>query len=72
MSVPTNTDLIVLSAVRVVNNAYGTTARHTRAAWGDPGTSRCRDDCIPCGIAALRLALVVAGVEGVLGSEQLR
>lgn len=61
-----HTDLIVTYAVRVVNNAYGTHPRHTRAR-----TGKCREDCIPCGIDGLRLALAVAGVEGVIGSDQL-
>lgn len=39
-------------ARRVVVNAFGTKARHTRAREGG-----CRDDCIPCGIEALRLAI---------------
>ena len=36
------------AALRVVVNAYGTKPRHTQARDGG-----CRDDCIPCGIAAL-------------------
>lgn len=59
-------DLIITQAVRVVNNAYGTHPKHTRGRNG-----KCREDCIPCGIDGLRLALVVAGVEGVIGSDQL-
>lgn len=61
-----NTDLIVTCAVRVVNNAYGTRPKHTKGRSG-----KCREDCIPCGIEGLRLALSVAGVEGVIGSDQL-
>jgi len=51
-------DRVLAAAVRVVNNAYGTTARHTHARGGD-----FRDDCIACGIAALRDALRAAGVD---------
>ena len=36
------------AARRVVHNAYGTKPRHTKARDGG-----CRDDCIPCGLAAL-------------------
>jgi hypothetical protein len=36
------------AALRVVKNAYGTNPRHTEARDGG-----CRDDCIPCGLAAL-------------------
>jgi hypothetical protein len=36
------------AALRVVKNAYGTKPRHTQAREGG-----CRDDCIPCGLAAL-------------------
>lgn len=61
-----NTDLVVTYAVRVANNAYGTRPKHTKARSG-----RCRDDCIPCGIDGLRLALVAAGVEGVLGGGEI-
>lgn len=60
-----NTDLIVSCAVRVVNNAYGTRSRHTKSRNGT-----CRDDCVPCGTDGLRLALIVAGVEGVAGSDR--
>lgn len=35
-------------ALRVVVNAYGTKPRHTQGRNGG-----CREDCIPCGIAAL-------------------
>ena len=52
------------AAVRVVNNAYGSHPRHS-LGYGDI----CRDDCIPCGMSALRAALVDAGVPGVLGFE---
>jgi hypothetical protein len=36
------------AALRVVKNAYGTKPRHTKSLDGS-----CRDDCIPCGLAAL-------------------
>ena len=39
-------------AARVVTNAQGTKPRHTTARDGG-----CRDDCIPCGIEALKEAL---------------
>lgn len=52
------TDQVFAAAIRVVNNAYGTTPRHTKARGGG-----CRDDCIPCGITALRDALRAAGVD---------
>jgi hypothetical protein len=43
---------VLRAAATVTTNAYGTNPRHTRARDGG-----CRDDCIPCGIAALTDAL---------------
>lgn len=40
--------VLMEAALRVVTNAYGTNPRHTRKTTGE-----CRDDCIPCGLAAL-------------------
>ena len=40
------------AAWHVVENAYGTTPRHTRGRNGG-----CRDDCIPCGVEKLWAAL---------------
>lgn len=54
------------AAVVVVNNALGAKPRHTYR-WGTGDRYEHRDDCIPCGISALRAALIAAAVPGVLG-----
>lgn len=58
----------VVAAARVVaDNAYGTTPKHMRAAFGEEG---CAENCIPCGLVALRAALIELGVP-VVGAQQV-
>lgn len=47
------------AAERVVLNAYGASPRHTVARGG----GACRDDCVPCGVTALRNALAALAAE---------
>jgi hypothetical protein len=58
---------VITAARLVVNNAYGTEPRHTRARDGQG----CRGDCIPCGIAVLARAVANLEVDGATADYHL-